>query len=33
MSKKDEYSKEFKKDCKGYTALPDSLSKRKTVDE
>ena len=31
MSKKDQYSKEFKTDCKGYTALPDSLSKRNRI--
>ena len=28
---KDEYSDDFKKHCKGYTALPDSLAKRKRI--
>jgi len=31
MSSKDQYSKEFSKDCKGYTALPDTLSKRSRI--
>jgi hypothetical protein len=31
MSLKDQYSKEFKKDCAGYTPLPDSLKKRNRI--